>query len=327
MTVTIERPAGCLTPVALEEVVSDPDRIRDLARVSGPYFMPARYLIDGAAADAAGDGTAKRREVPSYLIGPVWRGNWCMGGKELVPGTADLLTHEGFTSAAREIFAAEVVVPEQVFVNLTSPMKGSSFSHTDVPEFVGVDRSNAPGWLLLAMGASGLFEAERIAIVTAVSWFHKGERGFFRYWPEGRDAESVRHEDMWNTAVVGDNDFMHHQVERVGPRELGPPEGMTIDTTLDHDGERWRVLEAGETLATYDEEQVRLSLSWKAKVFATEAHREAVARGEGAVDTATALDRLASVMDEPLAESGPDALSSDALRDQLSTRFSTYRAG
>lgn len=48
------------------------------------------------------------------------------------------------------------------------------------------------GWFLQAMGSSGLFEDVRITIATAVAWFHVGPRCYFRYWPAGRDGDSVR---------------------------------------------------------------------------------------------------------------------------------------
>lgn len=325
MTITLERPKGCLEPIEVDPVVDNPDAIRALARANGPYFMPARYLVDGASADDASDGQVKKREnVPDYLIGAVWRGDWCTGGKPLIDGVDHLLHHEGFTEAAKQMCDAQVIVPEQVFVNLNTPMPGSAFSHVDIPEFVGMDRSNTPGWMLISMGASGAFEDVRITIVTAVAWFYQGERGYFRFWPHGRDAPSVRHEKMWNSAVVGDNDFMHHQVERVGPQGATPPEGMTIDTSLDFDGDRWNILEEGSSLASYSEDQVRLSLSWKAKAYATADVHQAAQQGDAAMTLDIALHRLAAVIDEPLAATGPDAIHSPELRAQLSARFMNF---
>ncbi len=322
----LERSAGCLPPVLLDPVVDDPEAVRDLARANGPYFMPARYLIDSEAADRAGVGDAKRRlDVPANLIGPVWRGDWCTGGRASIDGVDHLLHLPGFVDGARQICQAEVVVPEQVYVNLNTPASGAGFSHVDIPEFVGMDRTNTPGWLLQAMGGSHLFEDVRITIITAVAWFYQGERGFFRYWPEGRDTGSIRHENMWNTAVVGDNDFMHHQVERVGPDDLGRPDGMTIDTTLDFDGERWCVVDDGTTLAEYGDEHVRLSLSWKAKVYATSEIHEKALRGDNAMNLPEALDRFAAALDEPLAATGPDALGSPELRAQVVEAFVDYR--
>lgn len=327
MPVQLERPRGCLHPVRIDQVVDDPDRIRALARTHGPYFMPARYLVDGNAANAAA-GSARRTDVPASLIGPVWRGDWAIEGRASVPDTADLLDLAAFMEAASELCGPNSVVePRQVFVNLSGPSRGSAFSHVDIPEFVGLDRSNTPGWFLQAMGNSHAFEDVRITIATAVCWFHLGERGYFRYWPEGRDGDSVRHEDLWNTAIMGDNDFMHHKVERIGRDDQGPPEGMTIDTSLDHDGEAWQVIDDGRTLATYTERDIRLSLSWKAHVFQGAADRDDARAGVGAMTVERALDRFAEALDEPLAAHGPDALHSPELKTQLSSRWAGYVPG
>ncbi len=328
MTVTaFARPAGCLRPVALPRVVDDPDRIRTLAERNGPYFMPGRYLVGGTTANAASDGTIlKHTDVPPGIVGPVWRGDWATDGEARIDGADELLHAAAFIEAAQQLFDAEVVVPEQLFVNLTGPRPGDPFSHTDIPEFIGLDRSNCPGWFLFAMGQSGQFEDVRHNIATAVCWFHRGSRGFFRYWPDGRDAPSVRHEDMWNTGVMGDNDFMHHQVERTGGEDAVPVEGLSIDSLLDHDGTDWVVTDEGAELGRLDDLDVRLSLSWKAKVYADAASAEAARSGVGAISLADALDRLASVLGEPLAASGEDALSSGALRDQLRSRFDNSRS-
>lgn len=327
MTMTVARHAGCLHPVAIERVVDDPDHIRSMAESNGPYFMPGRYLVGGITAHAASDGTIlKHGDVPPGITGPVWRGDWAIDGEARIDGADELLHCAVFIDAARQLFDAEVVVPKQLFVNLTGPRGGDSFSHTDIPEFVGLDRSNAPGWFLSAMGQSGQFEDVRKNIATAVCWFHRGSRGYFRYWPDGRDAPSVRHENMWNTGVMGDNDFMHHQVERVGEPDTAPVEGLTIDSLLDFDGTDWVVTDEGVELRRLDDLNVRLSLSWKAMVYADGASADAAEAGVGAIDLAEALDRLADVLDEPLAATGDDALSSTALRDQLRSRFSNYRS-
>jgi hypothetical protein len=327
MTMIVARPAGCLPPVPIDHVVDDPDHVRAMAERNGTYFMPGRYLVGGITANAAADGTIlKHGDVPPGITGPVWRGDWAIDGRARVEGAEELLCSTVFVEAARHLFDAEVVLPEQLFVNLTGPRGGDSFSHTDIPEFVGIDRSNAPGWFLSAMGKSGRFEDVRKNIATAVCWFHRGDRGFFRYWPDGRDAPSVRHEDMWNTGVMGDNDFMHHQVERVGQPDAVPVEGLSIDSLLDFDGTDWVVSDEGVELGRLDDLNVRLSLSWKAKVYSDGASADAAQSGVGGIDLAEALDRLAEVVGEPIAATGPDALSSTDLRDQLTSRFSSYRS-
>jgi len=320
MTTKVDRPLGCLQPIPITQVVDDPEAIREIARKNGPYFMPARYLISGeTAADARNRTPQVVKDAPSYLIGPTWRGDWAFDGQILVDDSAALLHHQGFIGAAKEMFNSEIVVPEQVYVNLSSPMDGHPFSHVDIPEFIGVDRHNAPGWFLQAMGSSRLFEDARISIATAVAWFHHGERGYFRYWPNGRDADSVRHEDMWNTAVVGDNDFMHHLVERVGPKGMEPPEGMSINTEILHDGKKWNVVEAGTILASYGDEHVRLSVSWKAKVFHDQKSLINAQNRTGGLDVMEALDRFNAELNESFTD-----LSDEKLRAELTQRWSGY---
>ena len=320
MTIIVERPKGCLPPIQINHVVDEPDLIREIARNNGPYFMPARYLIGGETAADARKRTPKViKDAPSYLIGPTWRGDWAFDGEILVEEAAPLLHHQGFIDATKEMFQTEIIVPEQVFVNLSSPMNAQPFSHVDIPEFRGVNRHNAPGWFLQAMGSSRLFEDVRISIVTAVAWFHQGERGFFRYWPEGRENESIRHEDMWNTAVIGDNDFMHHLVERVGSKQNGPPEGMSINTELKHDGVSWKVLEGDRVLASYGELDVRLSLSWKAKVYSDKRMYENSTKGIGDIDVGVAITRFNQELGSNFKE-----LSDDDLRKELSQRWSGY---
>ena len=133
----IDRPRGCLPPVRVDRVVEDPATIRAMARTHGPYFMPARYLINAGAANDA-KGGSDNTEVPAHLIGPVWRGDWAIEGRPLVDGAQELLTLEPFVSGARQMCGpASVVDPQQVFINLTTPMPGSGFAHVDIPEFVG----------------------------------------------------------------------------------------------------------------------------------------------------------------------------------------------
>ncbi|MCB0994597.1 MAG: hypothetical protein KDB21_05880 [Acidimicrobiales bacterium] len=324
----------CLPPIPLDPATADPERLRAMARENGPYFQPGRYLVDGAAADSAGAGERRRREVPAGIVGPVFRGDWARSGEPLVDGAAELLHHAPFVEAAKQMYETDLVEPEQVFVNLSTPMGGAAFSHIDIPEFRGIDRTNAPGWFLQAMGSSGLFEDVRITIVTAVAWFYRGERGFFRYWPHGRAGDSIRHERMWNTAVVGDNDFMHHQVEGIGQRGETPPPGMTIDSELECRDGTWFIVDdtvatagADRDLATYHDDQVRLSLSWKARVYADADDRRSTLDGVGAIGLDDALDRFAGALDEPIAATGADALNDPALRDQLVGRWSGYVRG
>ena len=315
-------------PVVLDSVVDDPERIRRMARDHGPYWQPGRTIASSKSVTEVNDNTGDDADTDfaDAMIGPTFRGQWAFG-EPLVEGADAILHHDGFHAAAHRMYGWDVIVPEQVYVNLTTPIGRQGFSHTDIPEFRGVDRRNAPAWLLTAMGVSRLFEAERIHIVTAVAWFYEGEAGGFRYWPEGMSGPSLLHDDTWNTAIVGDNDFMPHEVQRVGPRGSVKPDGMTLSTELVCDGIDWHIVEAGRVLATYPDPAVRLSLSWKAKLYRDDAERADAEAGVGlTVDDAIArlgADLAGGRRPEELAG---DSVQSPELQAQLGRRYSAYAA-
>lgn len=313
-------------PILLDHVVDDPEAIRQLARDNGPYWQPGRTIASSKSATdvAANDGDDDDTDFANAMVGPTFRGQWAFG-EPMVDGGAELLAHEGFTEAARRMYGWDLVVPEQVYVNLTTPIGRQGFSHTDIPEFRGVDRRNTPAWLLTSMGVSRLFEAERIHIVTAVAWFYRGEAGGFRYWPEGVEGPSFHHDDTWNTAIVGDNDFMPHEVQRVGPRGSVKPAGMTLSTELECDGTDWHIVDRDTVLATYPDEAVRLSLSWKAKVYRDDAERSDAEAGAGlTIDEAIERIRVDLATSEQPEHLAGESVDSQELQAQLMRRYSAY---
>jgi hypothetical protein len=315
-------------PIVMTHVVDDPEAIRAMARANGPYWQPGRMLATSGSARQVAENRKDGSEkvFTDAMIGPTFRGQWAFG-EPSIAGAEPLLNHPGFAQAAREMYQTDVVVPEQVYVNLSTPCGRQGFSHTDIPEFRGLNRLTAPAWLLTAMGVSRLFEAERMHIVTAVAWFYQGEAGGFRYWPEGPDGPSLLHDDVWNTAIVGDNDFMPHEVTRIGPRGSSGPAGMTLDSELECDGTDWQITDHGTVLGRFSDREVRLSVSWKAKVYRDEHEKALADAGENGVDVTEALERFAADLaqrPEPEELAG-DGVTSDELRQQLSRCYSAYR--
>jgi hypothetical protein len=252
-----------LSPVALPKVLEDPDLIRNLVEANGPYYPVQRYFKNQAEY-RANTGHA------SMMIAPNFRGDWAYE-VPLVDGVEPLLFHEGFRDAARQVFGAKLVRPQQVYANLTWQLPfAQGPGHTDVPAFRGIDRTEYPTQLLSVMGHSRLFEKYRVRIATAVAWFYQGRDGGFEYWPEGPAGPLQIHEGaIFNTAIVGDNDFMYHRVRPVGHLEDGMPGPMTLETRLERsDGERWQLVEGDRVLGSPHYEDLRISVSWKANIFA-----------------------------------------------------------
>lgn len=254
MTRPLPRP-----PVRIDSVFDSPEVVRGWIEDNAPYLPVQRYFTNQAEFEASsGQGRS--------FIAPNFRGDWAYD-RPLVEGIEPLLRHEGFQEAAAKIFDARVVRPQQVYCNLTVQLPfNQGGGHTDVPAFRGVDRTCYPISLLQVMGHSQLFERYRVFIATAVAWFYPGADGGFEYWPEGPAAASRVHEgEIYNTAIVGDNDFMYHRVRPTGSPEGGLLGGMTLDTRLERAGASdWQIVEGDSILASFDYAQIRSSVSWKA---------------------------------------------------------------
>jgi hypothetical protein len=269
-------------------VVGDPGELRALVERLAPYWPVQRYFANGAEY-AAMSGAGAGALMP---VGPVFRGNWVVDGRA-VPGAEPLLRHEPFVQAARRLFDAELVHPQNLYVNLTWQLPfPQGAGHTDVPAFRGLDRSRYPITWLTIMGLSGLFEDVRLKIATAVAWFYQGRDGGFEYWPLGSDQPSRIHEGaIENTALVGDNDFMWHRVRPTGRLEDGMAR-LDLESELRREDGSWVVADAERRVARFRWDALRVSLSWKALVFDSEADRRRCDDHSDDIDLAEVLRRF-----------------------------------
>lgn len=257
---------NCFPPIQINSVLDDPGLVRQLVEANAPYAPVQRYFSGDAEFQATAGEESRAKPM---FIAPVFRGDWAYD-KPLIDGVGPLLHHDGFADAARKIFDCDIVRPFSVYSNLTWQLPfAQGPGHIDVPEFRGINRTEYPIWMLTTMNHSRLFEEERIPIATTVAWFYEGSDGGFDYWPEGKDAPPKIHEgQIFNTAVVGDNDRMFHRVRPTGKTDNGLISGLSPDALLVHrSGSDWAIEDQGETRAEFDYAQLRISISWKAYVF------------------------------------------------------------
>jgi hypothetical protein len=273
----------------LTEAVDDPAMVRRLIDTHQPYWPVQRYFANSAEYAALSGQT----EPSTMIIAPVFRGNWAADGNVL-EGVQPILDSERFIDAARQLFDAEIVRPFTVYVNLTWQLPfPQGAGHTDVPAFRGVDRTNYPITFLTIMGLSGLFEAERVKVATAVAWFYGGTDGGFEYWPQGVEGGVQVHEGaIENTAIVADNDFMWHRV-----RPTGKPEDGMVTLSKDaelvrRDASTWVIADAEGEKANFPTEKMRVSLSWKAMAFDDEPDRRRYDEHTDDIDLAEVLRRF-----------------------------------
>lgn len=281
-------------PIAIDRVFDDPGIVRSLVERHAPYWPVQRYFANSAEYAAL----SGKEAAAGMIVAPVFRGDWAYD-RPLVEGVEPVLAHERFAAAAARLFDdARVVRPQILYVNLTWQLPfAQGGGHTDVPAFRGIDRTRYPITFLTIMGLSGLFEDVRVRIATAVAWFYAGADGGFEYWPDGPDRASRVHEGaISNTAIVGDNDFMWHRVRPVGRVEDGMTT-LTLDSQLVRRADRWAIVDAGRTLAELDFTDLRISLSWKATVFADADDARRYDEHSDDIDLAEVLRRFSRDLD------------------------------
>jgi hypothetical protein len=199
-------------------------------------------------------------------VNPWFRETWALGGKVLSDGAEKVLGNRHFLDAAHILFPSARIVPKLVVVNVNGPMP-AGVPHLDVPVFRGATREAFALRLLMAMGASGLFEPWRVIEVGAVAWFYDGPGGGFDYWPDGPTGPMQTESAPFpNVAIVADSDRMYHRIGRIGPADVVLPRmSANAEIRVDADG-GWSVFDQNECRARYPKEAARLSVVWKADV-------------------------------------------------------------
>ncbi len=294
-------------PVLLHDVIPDRSAVVDLLVANAPYRPLGGWFRSGAQAEVA--------------TLPMWFQKDWVHADFIAPGAELFLHHPRVTDAAKEFYDAEVIVPHTIYVNVMGPTSTHGPAHTDNPIFRGLDRTTAPMHVLRAMLWSSLFDEWAITQATSIWWLDDVDGGGLLYWPDGPARPPTRHDDhMANTALVGDNHGMFHQVapircgDRVAPLVTSSAEaGPTVHGD-------WAVVDGGREVWRAPLEQYRVSVLWKAHVYATEAERTRVEH-----DLLT-LDEVVAIFNDDLARRGdPFRLTSASIVDPA-TRDELRRA-
>jgi len=274
-------------PIHLDGLIDDLRRVEALYAACSPYRPLGGWFRPD---QEGGEATS-----------PMWfQGDW-LHADFATPGVELFRDHPRYLEAARTFSGAEVVEPHTVYVNLMAAIAECGPAHTDNPIFRGRDRTNTPMLLLRTMLWSGLFARWEIPQVTAIWWMNDVEDGGFTYWPDGPGKPARRHHGrMANTAIVGDNHHMFHQVEPVGPFEEGTRRvaaSAELAPAADGSGD-WVVTERGREVDRAPFAAWRASVLWKASVYPSDAERHRLA------GDLLSLEEVARVFDEDLARRG-----------------------
>jgi hypothetical protein len=218
-----------------------------------------------------------------------FRESYAYGDQTYVDGIEPFLRYEGFVEAARAIHGRPVIEPAIVYANIL--LAGQELAvHTDVPEFRGANRKLYPQWLMVVMHHSGLFDAHRMPIATAVGWFNDCRGGEFAYYPDGIDGACATLPARANTGIILDTDSVFHGVDPVA--DDGEMPELRPGMRLVWDDGAWVLRDGATALRRYAWDRIRFSISWKAYCFADEAERRAWREHRDDLALEPILDRL-----------------------------------
>lgn len=257
--------------------------LRDLVHASAPYGLYVKNPIEsgiGAGLTRRHDAALaflKRQMARGELedletIGAranLFRGTWWERGETQGVDCRDVVFADALKETAGELLGAGLVEPYMLYCNLLLPGQQLAVHH-DTPEFLGLDKTNTPEWFLVVCGQSGLFEQHRVRVCSAVL-FVDGD-GDLVVYPEGIAKDPSGVPPKANTAIVLDADELVHGVARVGgPGTPAPP--VEIGMELHRIDGGWSLRRGEQVIRDYADGEVRLSLQWKAWVFADEADK------------------------------------------------------
>lgn len=276
-------------PTLLHDVIGDLDLVVGLLERNAPYRPLGGWFRNGSESDAP--------------TNPMWFQKDWVHADLAVPGSDLFLRHERVIEVAKKFYDAEVIVPHTLYVNVMAAIEKSGPAHTDNPKFQGRDRTNTPMFLLRAMLWSGLFDRWSIVQATSIWWLNDTDGGGLLYWPDGPDKPPHQHAGaMANTALVGDNHGMFHQVEPVGPFDgRSRLVGSRAELAPAADGSGlWSVVDRGQETYRAPLDSFRVSVLWKADVYRTEEERRRVS------SDVLPLETVAQIFDADLADKGVD---------------------
>jgi hypothetical protein len=255
------------------------------------YDAAVNFIRTGGRFGRTGEPASMLAARTNYF-----RETYAYGEEITAPGIEGFFRHERLEEAARTLHGRPLIVPAIVYANVLLPGQELA-THTDVPEFRGASRKVVPQWLLVVMHHSELFEDWRMPIATGISYFGRGQGGELAYYPAGATGPVTTYPPRHNTGVVLDTDSVFHGVDRVtGDDE--PLRRLRPGMVLRHRGqERWSVLDGDEVIASYDTDDLRYSVSWKAYCFTDEVERAAWATHADDLSLDLILERLVAELE------------------------------
>eukprot|EP00929_Paragymnodinium_shiwhaense_P107722 TRINITY_DN74095_c0_g1_i1.p1 TRINITY_DN74095_c0_g1~~TRINITY_DN74095_c0_g1_i1.p1 ORF type:complete len:477 (-),score=79.67 TRINITY_DN74095_c0_g1_i1:364-1794(-) len=201
-----------------------------------------------------------------------------------------LFGSEAFQSAAVRVCPQGKQVLDPFQFNFIMQVPGQTVAlHLDAPHFVGATRFRFPQWLLAAMAFSGLFADRFVDQVQIVGYLHDNfaaspasslskedalSTGRFLYYTDEASAtpESLPAQSLAGLAVDGSKTM--HAAGVFQPWVPPPAMDKDRDNALFFKGgknEAWELRSDGEVIGNYTSDDLRMTIVYRARCFASEA--------------------------------------------------------
>jgi len=211
--------------------------------------------------------------------------------KDSNPAVKSLFESEDFQSAAKSICPKDAPFLDPFQFNFIIQVPGQTVAvHIDAPYFWGADRYHFPQWLLAVMLFSGLYEDIFVHQVQVVAYLHdwapnqgtKKIGGQFAYYINSTAIEIVDPLPLSGSFIDGSK--MLHAAKIYQPDVKVPHIDKDKETILKFTGgENWEIQSDGVTIKRYSTSELRLSLVYRAKCFASKDEAQRFA-GLGKID-------------------------------------------
>jgi hypothetical protein len=274
-----------VAPFRVQPAYADRDAVRRTILDHAPYPM----MIAGAGYSEM---------MQSAPLDPWFRTTWPADANPLDKSIRALIDDPRFIEGAGKLFGAKVIRPQALVVNVMGPM-AAGYRHVDLPTYRGIS-PKTPLWFPMVMGVSGLFERWAVRVAGALTWFYDGTDGEYEYWPRGIEQPSESEcGPFGNVALFGDNDLMFHQVGTIGDaRHFKDQIKLTVQSEIRPGDEGWEITDGTSAIGALPNDQVRISLLWRAITFRDEREARAYDEHEDDLEVETAISRFCDDLTE-----------------------------
>ena len=284
-------------------------------RCEHPYLVPSSDRsscvlpgrIDVARAYVKSGGVEALKEPHARLLSRVQSFARYHFNISEFPVVQALFARERFQRLAVDVCPRDKQVLDPFAFTFIVNLPGQSVApHVDGVFFHGADRFHVPQWLLAVMAFSGLFRDRFIDQVQVVAYIHKWEDaggargGEFVYWPDASGVpRSIPPAPLSGSGVDGTK--IVHAAKVYMPSADLPALDKSGVHALQYAPEagRWALTTDGATRRTYAKDELRFSIVYRARCFASEGERERFAsqrRGNAAAGEPSDMMPLADIL-------------------------------